>query len=154
MIKFHVMQSSLKYRIPSSDCIIFLISLVADLKVLTLSDRRVTGNPRWLMNLQKANRNELTLRGVSSKWITLVNVHVNKQMYTLSEPSSFEDFPSHKYNGPIKSNPVWANGRSRDSHSILNLESVEPLLLFYRWHTFLKFASQLVDLMVPKISLK
>ena len=86
---------------------------------MALSDKWVTGNPWWLANLQKANRNESMLReGVSSNWIDLVDVHVNTQMYTLSEPFCFEDFPLHIYNGPMKSNPVWANGRSRDTPSI------------------------------------
>ena len=113
------MRLSVKYRITWSNCMIFLISLDADLKVPALSDIRVTGYPRRLTNLRKANRNESTLReGVSSKWIALVDAHVNKQMYTLSKPFSFEDFPSRMYNGPIKSNPEWANGGSRDTRSI------------------------------------
>ena len=47
-----------------------------------------------------------------------MDVHANKQMYTLSELFSFEDFPSRMYSGPMKSNPVWANGGSRDTRSI------------------------------------
>ena len=43
---------------------------------------------------------------------------MNRQMYTLSEPFSFEDFPSRMYKGPMKSNPVCANGGSRDTRSI------------------------------------
>ena len=86
---------------------------------MALSDIRVTGNPWWLANLRKANRNESPPReGVGSNWIVLVDAHVNTQMYTLSEPFSFEDFPSRMYNGPIKSNPEWANGGSRDTRSI------------------------------------
>ena len=42
---------------------------------------------------------------------------MNKQMYTLSEPVSFEDLPSRMYKGPMKSNPVWENGGSRDTRS-------------------------------------
>ena len=149
-----IVRKGVKYRVTSSECVIFLTSLDADLKVLALSDIRVTGNPRRLTNLRKANRNESTLRGVSSKWIALVDVHANKQMYTWSEPFSFEDFPSRMYNGPMKSNPVWANGGSRDTLPLVNLESVVvcmELLLFYRWHTSLKFGSQLLDLLVPRI---
>ena len=71
-----------------------------------------------------------------------MDVHANKQMYTLSELFSFEDFPSRMYNRPMKSNPVWVNGGSRDTLPLVNLESVvvcmELLLLFYRWHTFFK----------------
>ena len=44
---------------------------------------------------------------------------MNKQMYTLSEPFSFEDSPALRmYRGPMKSNPVWANGGSRETRSI------------------------------------
>ena len=120
MIKFHVMRLSAKYRITSSDSMIFLISLDADLKVLALSDWRVMGNPRWLTNLLKANRNDATLReGVSSRWIALVEAQVNIQMHTLSETFSFEDSPSLRmYSGPMKSNPVWANGGSIETRSI------------------------------------
>ena len=113
-----IVRKGVKYRVTSSECVIFLTSLDADLKVLALSDIRVTGNPRRLTNLRKANRNESTLKGVSYKWIALVDVHANKQMYTLSELFSFEDFPSRMYSGPMKSNPVWANGGSRDTRSI------------------------------------
>lgn len=98
---------------------IFLTSLDADLKVVALSDIRVTGNPRRLTNLRKANRKESTLGdGVSSRWIALVKAQVNKQTYTLLELFSDRDFSSRIYNGPRKSNPVWVNGGSRDNRSI------------------------------------
>ena len=80
---------------------------------------RVTGNPRRLTNLRKAYRKDSALRdGVSSRWIALVDAQVKKQRYTLLEPFSDKDFPSRMYNGPTKSNPVWANGGSRDTRSI------------------------------------
>jgi len=62
------------------------MSLDADLKVVALSDVRVTGTPLRLANLRKARRNDSTLRdGVNSRWIALVEAHVNKQIYTLFE---------------------------------------------------------------------
>lgn len=72
----------------------------------------------WQTSGRLTEMNRMLREGVSSKWIALVDTHVNKQIYTLSEPFSFEDFPSRMYNRPMKSNPVWANGGSRDTRSI------------------------------------
>ena len=66
--------------------VIFLMALDADLKVVALSDIRVTGTPLRLTNLRKAPKNDSTFRGgVNSRWIALVEAHVNKHIYTLFE---------------------------------------------------------------------
>ena len=73
----------------------------ADMKVLALSDRKVNGNPRRQLQMNCS-----------------FGCAVNKPMSTLPEPFSSEDFPSRMYNGPMKSNPEWANDGSRDTRSI------------------------------------
>ena len=83
---------------------------------------------------------------------------MNKQMYILSDPFSFEDFPSRMYNGPMKSNPVWANGGSRDTRSfgksgVGGCLYGGPYTLLQVAH-FLKICSPLLDLLVPRVFLK
>ena len=57
------------------------------LNVLALSDMSVAGTPLQLVNRRNAIRNSSTSNPlVSSKWMPLVDAHVNKQMYAFSFP--------------------------------------------------------------------
>ena len=87
-----------------------LTSLEAALKVLALSDVRITGKPRQPQNLRIASKKEETFKSLTnSKCMAQVAAQVNKQIYCMSCYSHLNFYLcTHRvvctYSGPAKLN--------------------------------------------------
>ena len=115
IVKFCTILFFTMWCLTSSDLIILQTSLAEDLKLWMLSNKD-EGSPLQLENLQNACRNDWTSSPkVSSKWTTLVDWQVNKQMYVLHLSQSVsKGYSKGRFtnNGPAKSIPTWPKGGS------------------------------------------
>ena len=80
-MQFQATRLFAKWRKTYSEHVIDRTSLVADLKVLALSEIIIAGSPPRLANRRSAKKKKLNPR-VISKWMALVDAQVNKQIYT------------------------------------------------------------------------